>query len=61
MSKFAFVTFLTFVRAPLVVLGTALALVHDEQKILSLEKNIAELALRDAAQTIADEAYKLVR
>jgi hypothetical protein len=40
---------------------TALALVHDEQKILSLEKNIAELALRDAAQTIADEAYKLVR
>ena len=28
MSKFAFVTFLTFVRAPLVVLGTALALVH---------------------------------
>ena len=43
------------------LMPTALALVHDEQKILSLEKNIAELALRDAAQTIADEAYKLVR
>ena len=43
------------------LMPTALELVHDEQKILSLEKNIAELALRDAAQTIADEAYKLVR
>lgn len=43
------------------LMPTALELVHDEQKILSLEKNIAGLALRDAAQTIADEAYKLVR
>ena len=43
------------------LMPTALALVHNEEKILSLEKHIAERALRDAAQTIADEAYKLVR
>ena len=43
------------------LMPTALELVHTEEKILSLEKHIAELALRDAAQTIADEAYKLVR
>jgi len=43
------------------LMPTALELVHNEEKILSLEKHIAELALRDAAQTIADEAYKLVR
>ena len=42
------------------LMPAALALVHDEQKILSLERNIAGLALADAAQTIADEAYKLV-
>ncbi|MBR1407118.1 MAG: undecaprenyldiphospho-muramoylpentapeptide beta-N-acetylglucosaminyltransferase [Bacteroidales bacterium] len=48
-------------EAPEKLLPAALALVHDEQKILSLEHNIAALALRDAAQTIADEAYKLVR
>lgn len=43
------------------LMRTALELIHNEEKILSLEKHIAELALRDAAQTIADEAYKLVR
>ena len=43
------------------LMPTALELIHNEEKILSLEKHIAELALRDAAQTIADEAYKLVR
>ena len=43
------------------LMPTALELVHDAQKIASLEQHIAELALTDAAQVIADEAYKLVK
>ena len=39
----------------------ALELVHDAEKIGSLERNIAKLALTNAAQVIADEAYKLVK
>ena len=41
------------------LLPAVLSLVRDEQKICSLERNIAKLALSDAAATIADEAYKL--
>ena len=41
------------------LLPAALDLVHDEEKVLFLEKNIAKLALSDAAAAIADEAYKL--
>ena len=43
------------------LMPTALELVHDAEKIGSLEENIAKLALTDAAQVIADEAYKLVK
>lgn len=42
------------------LLGAAMELIHDEEKIKTMEKNIAPLALADAAQTIADEAYKLI-
>ena len=43
------------------LMPAALELVHDEEKIGSLERNIAKLALTNAAQVIADEAYKLVK
>lgn len=39
----------------------ALALVHNPERIALIEKNVAPLALADAAQTIVDEAYKLVK
>ena len=42
------------------LLPTALELLKDPEKIASLEKNIAKLALRDAAQVIADEVYKII-
>jgi UDP-N-acetylglucosamine--N-acetylmuramyl-(pentapeptide) pyrophosphoryl-undecaprenol N-acetylglucosamine transferase len=43
------------------LLPTALGLVHDSAKIAEIEKNVAPLARPDAAQTIADEIYKLVK
>lgn len=43
------------------LLPTALGLLHDPERIAALEKNIAALALPDAALTIAKEAYKLVK
>ena len=43
------------------LMPAALELVHDAEKIGSLERNIAKLALTNAAQVIADEAYKLVK
>ena len=42
------------------LLSTALELLKDDEKIASLEKNIAKLALRDAAQVIADEVYRII-
>lgn len=42
------------------LLPTALELLKDEKKIASLEDNIAKLALRDAAQVIADEVYRII-
>lgn len=42
------------------LLPTALELLKDDEKIASLEKNIAKLALRDAAQVIADEVYRII-
>lgn len=38
----------------------AMGLIHDSGRIAGLEKNIALLALNDAAQIIVDEAYKLI-
>ena len=42
------------------LLPTALELLKDDEKIASLEKDIAKLALRDAAQVIADEVYRII-
>ena len=47
-------------EAPELLMRTAVETVHDTQKISSMEKNIAPLALENAAQVIADEAYKLI-
>lgn len=46
--------------APEQLLDVAVGLSADRPKIEALEKNIAKLALRDAAQTIVDEIYKLI-
>ena len=43
------------------LLPVALKLVHDPEKIAELSKNVTQLARLDAAQTIADEIYKLVK
>lgn len=42
------------------LMKTAVDLVSDESRIAALEKNIAGMALSDAAGTIVDEAYKLL-
>lgn len=42
------------------LLPTAMKLIHDEDAIRSIEKNVAPLARLDAAQTIVDEIYKLI-
>ena len=39
---------------------TACSLIEDPQKLASMEKNIAGLALRDAAMTIAEEVYRII-
>ncbi len=46
--------------APEQLLDVAVGLVGDRPRIEALEKNIAKLALRDAARTIVDEIYKLI-
>lgn len=43
------------------LMTTACTLIRDEEKIAQIEKNVATLALADAAMTIADEVYKIVR
>lgn len=42
------------------LLPTTLELLADEEKIKTIESNVLKLALPDAAQTIVDEAYKLI-
>ena len=46
--------------APEKLLGTAMELLNDPERIARLETNAERMALRDAAQVICDEAYKLV-
>ena len=46
--------------APEKLLGTAMELLNDPEHIARLETNAERMALRDAAQVICDEAYKLV-
>lgn len=47
-------------EAPQTLMRTALELVGNKERIAQLEKNIAKLALTQAALTIADEIYKIV-
>ena len=42
------------------LMETACGLLEDTEKIARLEKNISELALRDAAMTIVDEIYRIL-
>ena len=49
------------VEAPEKLMKTACELMQDPQKIAQLEENIGKLALRDAAMTIVDEIYRIVR
>ena len=42
------------------LMETACSLIEDPERIALLEENIGKLALRDAAQTIADEIYKIL-
>ncbi len=42
------------------LMDEACGLIENPQKIALMEKNIAELALRDAAMTIADEVYRII-
>jgi len=43
------------------LMKTACELIRDEEKITRMEENVAKLALADAAMTIAEEVYKIVR
>lgn len=43
------------------LMASALYLLKDARKLLTMQKNIAALALPDAALTIAQEVYKLVK
>ena len=43
------------------LMQTAIELIEDSEKVAHLEGNIGKLALRDAAMTIVDEIYRIVR
>ena len=43
------------------LMAEACTLIEDKERIALMEENIAKLALRDAAMTIADEVYRIVR
>ncbi|MBO5808142.1 MAG: undecaprenyldiphospho-muramoylpentapeptide beta-N-acetylglucosaminyltransferase [Bacteroidales bacterium] len=43
------------------LMAEACALIDDREKTAEMERNIAAMALRDAAMTIAEEVYKIVR
>jgi UDP-N-acetylglucosamine--N-acetylmuramyl-(pentapeptide) pyrophosphoryl-undecaprenol N-acetylglucosamine transferase len=42
------------------LIPTAMELLRNPEKIAYMERNIGKLALRDAAQVICDEAYKIL-
>lgn len=46
--------------APEKLMETAMTLLHDSNAIKEIEEKVAPLAKPDAAQTIADEIYKLI-
>ena len=47
--------------APEQLMSTALELVHDTERIATLEKNALAMALTNAAMVICNEVYKLVK
>lgn len=47
-------------QAELKLLDTAMGLIHDTQRISAIENNVKPLAKPNAAQTIIDQAYKLI-
>ena len=42
------------------LMKTACELIENENQVSLMEKNIAALALRDAAMTIAEEIYRIL-
>ena len=44
-----------------ILMATACTLIKDQDRVNALETNIGKLALRDAAQTIVDEIYRILR
>jgi UDP-N-acetylglucosamine--N-acetylmuramyl-(pentapeptide) pyrophosphoryl-undecaprenol N-acetylglucosamine transferase len=42
------------------LMETACSLIENQERITLMEKNIAALALTDAAGTIADEVYRII-
>jgi UDP-N-acetylglucosamine--N-acetylmuramyl-(pentapeptide) pyrophosphoryl-undecaprenol N-acetylglucosamine transferase len=42
------------------LMATACSLIENKERIALMEKNIAALALREAAMTIADEVYRII-
>ena len=43
------------------LMKTACELIENQEKIALMEGNVAKLALRDAAMTIAEEVYRIIR
>ena len=43
------------------LMATACGLIENEAQIALMEENIGALALREAAMTIAEEVYRIVR
>jgi len=43
------------------LMATACALIDNPEKIALMEKNISALAKRDAAETIVNEVYRILR
>jgi UDP-N-acetylglucosamine--N-acetylmuramyl-(pentapeptide) pyrophosphoryl-undecaprenol N-acetylglucosamine transferase len=43
------------------LMKTACELMENPEKIALMEKNVAKLALADAAMTIAEEVYKTIK
>lgn len=48
-------------QAPAELMGTAIALAHDSDKIARMEQNMAPLGISDAADRIVNEIYKIVK
>jgi UDP-N-acetylglucosamine--N-acetylmuramyl-(pentapeptide) pyrophosphoryl-undecaprenol N-acetylglucosamine transferase len=43
------------------LMAEACSLIKDQDRVAALEENIGKLALRDAAMTIVDEIYRILK